>query len=105
MMRMQFRGMVDFNEQVDGRMEAELLRDLPGRFRDQQGVLARDEALRIPGYRQAGQSEDRTGLRDFKSAAVPFQPVKTLKELFGRKKTKPTPVRRPLIRRRRQRVP
>jgi hypothetical protein len=85
MMRMQFRGMVDFSEQVEGRMEAELLRDLPAIGFVISKVLW--PVTKLFEYRVTGKLANPKTEQVYVVSRIllfPFQPVKTLKDLFGK---------------------
>ena len=61
-MRLQYRGTLDFQGQVNARVEAELLRDMlarrPGR---QHRPVAGDQALRVQSHRHPRRAEGRAG--------------------------------------------
>ena len=82
-MRMQYKGSVDFATRVDGRMEAELLRDVPGL-----GVLFSKvfwPVTKLFEFRVTGTLDDPKVEQLYlvsKLVLLPFHPIRTLKELF-----------------------
>jgi len=83
LMRMQFRGTVDFEQRVDGRMEAELLRNMPGIGFVVSKVFWPVTKLfeyKITGTLAHPKTEQLYAIS--KVLLFPFQPVKTIKELF-----------------------
>lgn len=90
MMRMQFRGTVDFAEHVEGRMEAELLRDLPALGFVISKVFW--PVTKLFEYRVTGKLANPKTEQVYAISKVllfPFQPIKTLKELFGQEGSAP----------------
>jgi len=83
MVRMQFRGAVGFDERVDGRMEAELLRDVPALGFVISKVFW--PVTKLFEYKVTGTLSDPRTEQQYVISRVllfPFQPIKTLKELF-----------------------
>ena len=83
LMRMQFKGSVDFEQRVEGRMEAEMLRGLPAvGF-----VLSKVfwPVTKLFEYKVTGTLGDPKTEQLFVISRVllfPFQPIKTIRELF-----------------------
>jgi hypothetical protein len=83
-MRMKYQGSVDFDQRVDGRMEAELLRDLPAFGFLISKVLW--PVTKLFEYKITGTLENPKTEQLYvisKVFLLPFQPIKTLKEIFG----------------------
>ncbi len=83
-MRMNYKGTVDFDQTVEGRMEAELLRDFPAIGFLISKVLW--PVTKLFEYEITGTLNDpKTAERYFISKALlaPLHPLKTLKELFN----------------------
>ena len=89
--RMKYEGTVDFDQRVDGRMEAELLRNVPG------GVGWLMSKVLFPvsklfEYRLTGTLEDPKRRPIFVLPSIilmPLQPIQSLKEIFGEPEKKP----------------
>jgi len=83
-MRMQFDGTIDFDRNIRGRMEAELLRDVPGI-----GLLISKifwPVTKIFEYRVSGTIQDPKTEPVYiipKLILFPFQPIKTIRDLFS----------------------
>jgi hypothetical protein len=83
MMRMQFKGTVDFGEHVEGRMEAELLRDVPG-----VGLVISKmlwPVTKLFEYKVTGKLANPRTEQVYAISKIllfPFQPIKTLRDLF-----------------------
>lgn len=83
-MRMNYQGTVDFDQKVEGRMEAELLRDFPALGFLISKVLW--PVTKLFEYKITGTLNDpKTEERYFISKALlaPLHPLKTLKEIFN----------------------
>jgi hypothetical protein len=95
--RMKYEGTVGFDQRVDGRMEAELLRNVPG------GVGWLMSKVLFPvsklfEYRITGTLEDPKRRPIFVLPSIilmPLQPVQSLKELFGEPEKKPAEPKEP----------
>lgn len=85
-MRMQFDGTVDFDGNLNGRVEAELLRDTPGLGWLVSKVLW--PVTKVFEYRITGTLGNPKTKPLFipKALLAPFHPLRTLKELFGDEK-------------------
>ena len=83
-MRMLYQGAVDFDRNVEGKMEAELLRDLPAIGPVLKVLLSPVTKLFV--YRVTGtldQPKKEPLYTIPRVLLMPFQPIKTLKEMFG----------------------
>ena len=83
-MRMLYQGAVDFDRNVEGKMEAELLRDLPAIGPVLKVLLSPVTKLfvyRVTGTLDTPKKEPLYTIP--RVLLMPFQPIKTLKEIFG----------------------
>jgi hypothetical protein len=86
-MRMQYQGTLDFDTRVDMRMDAELLRDMPGIGIVVSKVFWPVSKLfeyHVTGTLANPKTEPIWGIP--RLVFFPFQPIKTLKEIFGEEK-------------------
>lgn len=94
--RMKYEGTVDFEQRVNGRMEAELLRNVPGL-----GWLASKILFplsKLFEYRITGTLEEPKKRATYILPSVitmPLQPLQSLKELFGEPDKKPADAKEP----------
>jgi hypothetical protein len=83
-MRMQYDLRIDFDQRIAGRVEAELLRDMPGL-----GVIISKvlwPVTKLFEYRLSGSLDQPQAEPVFfipRVLLLPFRPIKTLKELFS----------------------
>ena len=94
--RLRYEGSVDFEHRVDGRMEAELLRNIPGVGWLVSKVLF--PVSKLFEYRITGTLDDpKTRPTSVLPSIIlmPLQPVKSLKEIFGEPEKKPADAREP----------
>jgi hypothetical protein len=83
-MRMRFGGTVDFDRRIDGRMEAELLRNVPGIGLVISKILW--PVTKIFEYKITGTLEQPKTEPVYlipKVILFPLQPIKTIKDLLG----------------------
>ncbi|HZO52403.1 MAG TPA: hypothetical protein VFB63_06795, partial [Bryobacteraceae bacterium] len=83
-MRMQFGGTIDFNRNIDGRMEAELLRNIPAIGFLLSKILW--PVTKIFEYKITGPLEQPKTEPVYiipKVILFPFSPIKSIKDLFG----------------------
>ena len=94
--RLRYEGSVDFEHRVDGRMEAELLRNIPGVGWLVSKVLF--PVSKLFEYRITGTLDDPKTRPTYVLPSIilmPLQPVKSLKEIFGEPEKKPADAREP----------
>ena len=94
--RVKYEGTVDFDQRVDGRLEAELLRNVPGLGWLVSKVLF--PVSKLFEYRITGTLEEprKRPLYILPSIiAFPLQPLQSLKELFGEPEKKPVDPKEP----------
>jgi hypothetical protein len=95
-MRMQYKGSVDFEQRVRGSMEAELLRDMPA-F----GFLISKvfwPVTKLFEYEISGTLDEPKIEQQYlvsKVFILPFQPLKTLKDIFNQLSTEQKPAGTP----------
>lgn len=83
-MRMQFNGTIDFDRRIDGRMEAELLRNVPAIGLVLSKILW--PVTKIFEYKVAGTLQDPKTEPVYiipKVILFPFSPIKTIRDLFS----------------------
>jgi hypothetical protein len=90
-MRLNYEGTVDFDTRINGRMEAQLLRDVPGI-----GILVTTvftPLTKLFEYKVGGTlaKPKSDPLYIPKIMMMPFHPIRTLRELVGEEKDEPLP--------------
>lgn len=95
-LRMNYQGTVDFEQRVDGRMDAEILRDMPGLGLLVSKLLWPVTKLfeyRITGTLQQPKTEELNPVS--RLLMMPLHPIKTLKDLEEKLQEKPPPATTP----------